>query len=73
MKLDGEYLVGRQKPVENPMGVVGGIIGQALCPSATVFGGKSLATQISERFIALSGIIPFIIFGVQSVFLTIES
>ncbi|KAM0047640.1 putative Gdt1 family protein [Helianthus debilis subsp. tardiflorus] len=37
---------------ENPMGVViGGIIGQALCQTAAVFGGKSLATQISERFV----------------------
>ncbi|KAI3796192.1 hypothetical protein L1987_38857 [Smallanthus sonchifolius] len=59
---------------ENPMGVVvGGIIGQALCQTAAVFGGKSLATQISERFIALSGGILFIIFGVQSFFSTTES
>ncbi|XP_076908127.1 GDT1-like protein 4 [Bidens hawaiensis] len=59
---------------ENPMGVViGGIIGQALCQTAAVFGGKSLATQISERFIALSGGILFIIFGIQSFFSTIES
>ncbi|MFS7910575.1 putative Gdt1 family protein [Helianthus anomalus] len=37
---------------ENPMGVViGGIIGQALCQTAVVFGGKSLGTQISERFV----------------------
>lgn len=25
--------------------------GQALCQTAAVFGGKSLATQISERFV----------------------
>ncbi|KAI3808542.1 hypothetical protein L1987_24495 [Smallanthus sonchifolius] len=31
---------GLQKPAENPMGVVGGIIGQALCLSATVFGSR---------------------------------
>nr|GEW77081.1 GDT1-like protein 4 [Tanacetum cinerariifolium] len=59
---------------ENPLGVVlGGILGQALCQTAAVFGGKSLATQISERFIALSGGILFIVFGIQSLFSTIES
>ncbi|KAI7738809.1 hypothetical protein M8C21_006256 [Ambrosia artemisiifolia] len=59
---------------ENPMGVViGGIIGQALCQIAAVFGGKRLATQISERFVALSGGILFIIFGIQSFFSTLES
>ncbi|PWA44494.1 hypothetical protein CTI12_AA525910 [Artemisia annua] len=59
---------------ENPLGVVlGGILGQALCQTAAVFGGKSLATQISERFIALSGGILFIVFGLQSFFSTIES
>ncbi|KAI3719996.1 hypothetical protein L6452_20903 [Arctium lappa] len=37
---------------ENPLGVVlGGILGQALCLTAAVFGGKSLATQISEKFV----------------------
>ncbi|KAK9934790.1 hypothetical protein M0R45_021920 [Rubus argutus] len=36
---------------ENPLGVVigGGIIGQALCTTAAVLGGKSLASQISEK------------------------
>ncbi|PWA52278.1 hypothetical protein CTI12_AA456430 [Artemisia annua] len=59
---------------ENPLGVVlGGILGQALCQNAAVFGGKSLATQIPERFIALSGGILFIVFGIQSFFSTIES
>ncbi|KAL8218598.1 hypothetical protein R6Q57_021971 [Mikania cordata] len=59
---------------ENPLGVVlGGILGQALCQTAAVFGGKSLATQISEKFIALSGGILFIVFGIQSFFATIES
>ncbi|KAG6496853.1 hypothetical protein ZIOFF_044725 [Zingiber officinale] len=34
----------------NPLGVVlGGIIGQALCTTAAVLGGKSLASQISEK------------------------
>jgi len=52
---------------ENPFGVViGGIIGQALCTTAAVFGGKSLASQISERIVALFGGVLFIIFGIQS-------
>ncbi|CAN1296321.1 GDT1-like protein 5 [Linum perenne] len=52
---------------ENPFGVVlGGIVGQALCTTAAVIGGKSLASQISERMVALSGGILFIVFGVQS-------
>ncbi|CAI0552451.1 unnamed protein product [Linum tenue] len=52
---------------ENPFGVVlGGILGQALCTTAAVVGGKSLASQISERMVALSGGILFIVFGIQS-------
>ncbi|XP_076914866.1 GDT1-like protein 4 [Bidens hawaiensis] len=59
---------------ENPLGVVlGGVLGQALCQTAAVFGGKSLATQISEKFIALSGGVLFILFGIQSFFATVES
>lgn len=58
---------------ENPFGVVlGGIIGQALCTTAAVLGGKSLATQISEKIIGLSGGILFIVFGIQS-FLAVDS
>nr|XP_009401433.1 PREDICTED: GDT1-like protein 5 isoform X2 [Musa acuminata subsp. malaccensis] len=52
---------------ENPFGVVlGGIIGQALCTTAAVIGGKSLASQISEKMVALSSGILFLVFGVQS-------
>lgn len=59
---------------ENPLGVVlGGILGQALCQTAAVFGGKSLAKQISEKFIALSGGVLFIVFGIQSYFSTVDS
>ncbi|XP_057765743.1 GDT1-like protein 4 isoform X2 [Salvia miltiorrhiza] len=59
---------------ENPLGVVlGGILGQALCTAAAVLGGKSLATQISEKIVALSGGILFIIFGIQSLLSTVES
>lgn len=58
---------------ENPLGVVlGGILGQALCQTAAVFGGKSLATQISEKLIAVSGGVLFIVFGIQSFFATVE-
>ncbi|OMP06785.1 hypothetical protein COLO4_07883 [Corchorus olitorius] len=52
---------------ENPFGVVlGGIVGQALCTTAAVLGGKSLASQISEKIVALSGGVLFIVFGIQS-------
>jgi putative Ca2+/H+ antiporter (TMEM165/GDT1 family) len=58
---------------ENPFNVVlGGILGQALCTTAAVLGGKTLATQISERIIALSGGVLFIVFGIQS-YLTVDS
>ncbi|KAK7343384.1 hypothetical protein VNO77_12077 [Canavalia gladiata] len=59
---------------ENPIGVVlGGILGQALCTSAAVVGGKSLASQISEKIVALSGGILFIVFGIQSFLSPVES
>ncbi|KAL1551235.1 GDT1-like protein 4 [Salvia divinorum] len=59
---------------ENPLGVVlGGILGQALCTTAAVLGGKSLATQISEKIVALSGGVLFIIFGIQSFLSTVGS
>ncbi|MQM04439.1 hypothetical protein Taro_037234 [Colocasia esculenta] len=52
---------------ENPLGVVlGGIIAQALCTTAAVLGGKSLASQISEKMVALSSGVLFLVFGIQS-------
>ncbi|XP_010265217.1 PREDICTED: GDT1-like protein 5 [Nelumbo nucifera] len=58
---------------ENPLGVVlGGIIGQALCTTAAVLGGKSLASQISEKMVAFSGGILFLVFGIQSYLSTVE-
>ncbi|XP_072991350.1 GDT1-like protein 5 isoform X2 [Typha latifolia] len=52
---------------ENPFGVVlGGVIAQALCTAAAVLGGKSLASAISERMVALSGGILFLVFGLLS-------
>ncbi|KAJ6318284.1 hypothetical protein OIU76_013758 [Salix suchowensis] len=57
---------------ENPFGVViGGILGQALCTTAAVIGGKSLASQISEKIVALSGGVLFIVFGIQSFLSTV--
>ncbi|KAJ4710556.1 GDT1-like protein [Melia azedarach] len=59
---------------ENPFGVVlGGVLGQALCTTAAVIGGKSLASQISEKIVALSGGILFIVFGIQSFLSSVES
>lgn len=59
---------------ENPFGVVlGGILGQTLCTTAAVIGGKSLASQISEKVVALSGGILFIVFGIQSFLSPVES
>ncbi|KAH9771930.1 GDT1-like protein 4 [Citrus sinensis] len=59
---------------ENPFGVVlGGIIGQALCTTAAVIGGKSLASQISEKIVALSGGVLFIVFGIQSFLSPVKS
>ncbi|KAF8389789.1 hypothetical protein HHK36_024308 [Tetracentron sinense] len=58
---------------ENPLGVVlGGILGHALCTTAAVLGGKSLASQISEKMVALSGGILFLVFGMQSFLSTVE-
>ncbi|GAV88482.1 UPF0016 domain-containing protein, partial [Cephalotus follicularis] len=67
---------------ENPFGVIlGGILGQALCTTAAVFGGKILASQISEKImdvftilmqVALSGGVLFIVFGIQYFLSTVE-
>lgn len=55
----------------NPFGVVlGGILGQALCTTAAVVGGKSLASQISEKMVALSSGLLFLVFGLQSLLST---
>ncbi|CAI0552522.1 unnamed protein product [Linum tenue] len=51
---------------ENPFGVVLGGILYVIKVYCFVAGGKSLASQISERMVALSGGILFIVFGIQS-------
>ncbi|XP_024530983.1 GDT1-like protein 5 isoform X3 [Selaginella moellendorffii] len=54
---------------ENVVGVaVGGFLGHALCTSAAVWGGKHLASSISERSVALCGGILFLLFGAHSLF-----
>ncbi|KVH97576.1 Uncharacterized protein family UPF0016, partial [Cynara cardunculus var. scolymus] len=58
---------------ENPLGVVLGGISASIVSDCCLFGGKSLATHKSERFVALSGGVLFIVFGIQSFFSTIES
>ncbi|CAN7034437.1 unnamed protein product [Brassica rapa subsp. trilocularis] len=59
---------------ENPFGVVlGGVVAQLVCTTAAVIGGKSLASQISERIVALSGGMLFIIFGIQSFLTSVEA
>ncbi|GLJ38325.1 hypothetical protein SUGI_0780560 [Cryptomeria japonica] len=58
----------------NPFGVVlGGILGQALCTTAAVFGGKSLASRISEKMVAISGGILFVVFGIQCLLTKVEN
>ncbi|CAL5028862.1 unnamed protein product [Urochloa decumbens] len=52
---------------ENPLGVVlGGVIAQALCTTAAVLGGKSLASKISEKMVGLLSGALFLVFGVMS-------
>ncbi|KAF2614519.1 hypothetical protein F2Q70_00012532 [Brassica cretica] len=59
---------------ENPFGVVlGGVVAQLVCTTAAVIGGKSLASQISERIVALSGGMLFIIFGIQSFLTSVDA
>jgi len=59
---------------ENPVGVVlEGILGHTLCTAAAVFGGKTLAARISERMVAVSGGILFVIFGIQSLLTKVEN
>lgn len=59
---------------ENPVGVVlGAFLGQTLCTIAAVLGGKSLASRISERMVALCGGILFVVFGIQSLLTKVEN
>nr|CAB3486431.1 unnamed protein product [Digitaria exilis] len=52
---------------ENPLGVIlGGVVAQALCTTAAVLGGKSLASKISEKTVRLLSGALFLVFGVMS-------
>jgi len=55
--------------VKDPIGVtVGGVIGHACCTGLAVMGGKLLATRISERTVAITGGVLFLIFGLHSLY-----
>lgn len=59
---------------ENLVGVLlGAFLGQTLCTIAAVLGGKSLASRISERMVALCGGILFVVFGIQSLLTKVEN
>mmetsp|Transcript_34206 Transcript_34206/g.74772 ORF Transcript_34206/g.74772 Transcript_34206/m.74772 type:complete len:263 (-) Transcript_34206:189-977(-) len=52
---------------QNPVGVtVGGCIGHTFCTSLAVIGGRLMATKISQRTVAFTGGILFIIFAMHS-------
>jgi len=49
----------------DPIGVtIGAIVGHTICTSIAVFGGKLIATQISQRTVAFAGSFTFFIFAV---------
>ncbi|GAX12042.1 hypothetical protein FisN_8Lh143 [Fistulifera solaris] len=53
----------------NPWGVtVGCSVGHFFCTGLAVLGGRMLAARISERTVALSGGILFLLFGLHSIF-----
>ncbi|GBG24837.1 GDT1-like protein 3 [Hondaea fermentalgiana] len=52
----------------SPLGVtLGGMIGHAICSSIAVWGGRLLASQISQRTVALSGSFVFFVFGILNI------
>eukprot|EP00249_Psilotum_nudum_P019797 c27422_g1_i1 orf=601-1296(-) len=52
---------------ESVVGVaLGGFLGHAVCTIAAVWGGKHLASHISEKTVAFCGGIVFLIFGIHS-------
>jgi putative Ca2+/H+ antiporter (TMEM165/GDT1 family) len=54
---------------KNAFGVaLGGLIGHAFCTGLAVIGGRMLAARISEKTVAFSGGVLFLIFGVHSFF-----
>mmetsp|Transcript_7480 Transcript_7480/g.11189 ORF Transcript_7480/g.11189 Transcript_7480/m.11189 type:complete len:374 (+) Transcript_7480:118-1239(+) len=54
---------------KDPIGVtVGGILGHAMCTGLAVLGGRMLASRISERTVALTGGILFLVFATYAMF-----
>ncbi|KAK4535895.1 hypothetical protein CDCA_CDCA06G1920 [Cyanidium caldarium] len=47
--------------------IFGAIVGHTICTSLAVAGGRLVAAKIPERFIALSGGVLFLVFGILSV------
>jgi len=55
--------------VKDPIGVtLGGILGHSCCTGLAVMGGKLLATRISERSVAITGGVLFLIFALHSLY-----
>jgi putative Ca2+/H+ antiporter (TMEM165/GDT1 family) len=53
----------------DPVGVTfGGILGHACCTGVAVYGGKLLASRISERTVALVGGVLFLLFALHSMY-----
>uniref|UniRef100_A0A7S4KUE4 GDT1 family protein n=1 Tax=Guillardia theta TaxID=55529 RepID=A0A7S4KUE4_GUITH len=51
---------------KDPIGVtVGGIVGHAACTALAVMGGRMLAARISERTVAISGGLLFLVFAIH--------
>merc|ERR1712194_405981 len=52
---------------QDPFGVtIGAILGHAVCTGGAVLGGKMLASHITERTVALSGGVLFLVFAFAS-------
>lgn len=52
----------------DPIGVtIGGFLGHLFCTGIAVYGGKLLASRISEKTVALCGGVLFLLFAVQSI------
>jgi len=58
---------------KNAAGVtIGAVIGHALCSAVACVGGKMLASSISERTVAFSGGVLFIIFAVSTAYAGVD-
>ena len=54
---------------KNPLGVIaGGCVGHAMCTGLAVVGGRMLAASISERTVALSGGVLFVLFALHGIY-----